>query len=318
MLENLFKNMPFFKTLAQTSKRDGQIFSYLLVCEDIESTKIVAKLLAQMSLCEDLCGVCENCKKILHNSHPDVKVFPEKDRLMVEDSKKIVEESFIKPIFANKKIIIINNIQDSTEQAQNKLLKTLEEPAENVVFILTSSSLEKILPTVRSRCFKVAIPSIDKTKILPYLSGDERSQKLAIALGNGYVTKSIELSKVDNLNDIFDLTCTLFLNLFSSKEAILFSKRLLDEKDRFALILEMFCLIIEDAVMFKANKHAVLRLDSERKKIEEIANLLSIRCLLRLSGLALEASKQLSYNVNIQLIIDNLVMNILEVKYLCK
>ena len=80
----------------------------------------------------------------------------------------------------------------------------------------------------------------------------------------------------------------------------------------------MFCLIIEDAVMFKANKHAVLRLDSERKKIEEIANLLSIRCLLRLSGLALEASKQLSYNVNIQLIIDNLVMNILEVKYLCK
>ena len=318
MLEKLFKDMPFFKNLANASEKTGQGFSYLIISEDICSAKLVAKLLAQLVLCKKMCGECENCQKILHNAHPDVKIFPEKDRLVVDDSKKIVEESFIKPVFANKKVIIINDVQDATEQAQNKLLKTLEEHNDNVVFILTSSSLEKVLPTVRSRCFKVQLPTLDKNKILPYLEGDDRTKKLALALGGGHLTKSIELSKIENLTEIFELAISLFSNLYSSREAILFSKKLLDEKAQLKLVLEMFCLIIEDAILIKTNKQAVIKLESERKKIENIANMLSIKCLLRISELSVEVAKQISYNVSIQLIVDNFVMNILEVKYLCK
>ncbi len=318
MLETIFKDMPFFKSLMDATKKNERIFSYLIACEDIDSALLVAKLFAQFVLCNDLCGECENCQKVLHDSHPDVKIFPEKDRLMVEDSKKIVEESFIKPIFANKKIIIINGMQDATEQSQNKLLKTLEEPVDNVFFILTTSSLERVLPTVRSRCFKIEIPLLEKDKILPYLSGDDRTKDLALAIGEGRLTKSINISKIENLTEIFELTSSLFCDLFSSREAILFSKKMLDEKDHFSLILELFCLIIEDALLIKTNKHAGIKLISERKTIESVANMLSIKCLLRLSELAIAVSKQISYNVNVQLILDNFIMNILEVKYLCK
>ena len=98
----------------------------------------------------------------------------------------------------------------------------------------------------------------------------------------------------------------------------MWSKKLLDEKPSFALVMQILGLVIEDALALKTNKKAKIRLESEGEKLAKIAGELSVKCLVRLSELIVEAMRQLSYNVNFPLIVDNLVMNILEVKYLCK
>ena len=193
MIEHIFKNMTFF--IAFINAQNGRNFSYLIISEAF-SASVVAKLFAQALLCKDMCGKCENCQKIVLGSHPDVKIFPENGRLLVEDSKKIVEESFVRPIFADKKIIIIQNLEDATEEAQNKLLKSLEEPNDSVTYILTTASPEKVLPTIRSRCIKIQIPPVKNSDVAPFLAGDEKTKTLALAIGGGQVAKTIELSKM--------------------------------------------------------------------------------------------------------------------------
>ena len=84
-IEDIFKNMPFFK--AFLNAQNGRNFSYLIISEAF-SASVVAKLFAQALMCKDMCGKCENCQKIALGSHPDVKIFPENGRLLVEDSKK--------------------------------------------------------------------------------------------------------------------------------------------------------------------------------------------------------------------------------------
>lgn len=320
MLENLFKNMTFYKSFLNTIKKGGHVFSYLIVSKDLLSAQTVAKLFAKTILCTNVCGKCENCQKINAGAHPDVKVFPEKnDKLLVEESKRIVEESFVKPIFADKKIIIIQNFENSTEEAQNKLLKSLEEPNESVVYILTASSTEKILPTILSRCVKVEVPPISEKSILPMMQNtDDEIKQISIVAGEGYISKTLELSKKENLIDIFNLAFDILKCLNSSRQAVLWSKKVLDLKDDFDLFIEIFSLIIEDLLLLKANKNAKNKFGFARNKLEELAEELSIKCLINLGKLAVKVVKEKHFNVNFSLIVDNFIMDILEVKYLCK
>ncbi len=105
--------------------------------------------------------------KIENRVDLDIKMYPKNNaKLLVADANEIVSESFIKPVNLPYKIFLINNFDVSTEEAQNKLLKILEEPPKNVYFILSVKNEGKVLPTIKSRC--------DKIKILP-LSQEEIS-----------------------------------------------------------------------------------------------------------------------------------------------
>lgn len=318
MLEDIFKSMPFFQTFLSTLKKGGHVFSYLIVSKDAFSANMVAKLFAQAIICPEMCNECENCKKLQAGGHPDVKIYPEKGKLLVEESKRIVEESFVKPIFAERKVLIVQNIENSTEEAQNKLLKSLEEPNEKVAYVLTSSFPEKILPTIKSRCIKVEVPPLPAQTVLPLLKGDDQEKSLAVAIGGGYLSKTLQLAERGDLQELALLAIELLVKLSSSKQAILWSKRLIDKKEDFSLIMEIFGLVLEDVLLLKTNKKAGIRLEGLRKQLNEVSDELSVKCLVALSGLIVKAMKEIGYNVNFPLVVDNLVMNILEVKYLCK
>lgn len=307
-----------FDTFLKTLNRSTAAHSYLIISKDAFSANEMALLFAQAILCGDMCGECENCKKVVAHSHPDLKFFPESAKLLVEDSKKIVDESFIKPIFADKKIFIISCVDNSTEEAQNKLLKSLEEPNEAVYYILTTANIEKVLPTIRSRCNKIELSPVSEEKILPLLSGDEQTKRLAARLGGGYISKSMQLSKNENLKDIASLALSILCDLTSSREAIKYVKKVIDLKSDFTILVEILNLAIEDALKVKTQKSYKLALDMFSDKILEAANNLSIKCLSSLCLTLNKSVRDLNFNVNLPLVADNLVMNILEVKYLCK
>lgn len=126
----------------------------------------LAHYLCSAVLCESNeapCGVCTGCRLFLSGNHPDIEfVEPEKDRktISVNRVREIVMSASIVPQTAAKRVFLIDNADLMTVQAQNALLKILEEPPETTVFILTCPSRATLLQTVVSRCtiLTVAVP----------------------------------------------------------------------------------------------------------------------------------------------------------------
>ena len=118
-------------------KSNGNVScGYLFYSPDNVTNSFVLKCLARGLLCENNgCGVCPDCLKAQQEVHPDILEFPKEKSLAVNDVKEIIEQANVKPMICSQKVIIINDISVSSEEAQNKLLKTLEEPPKNVYFL---------------------------------------------------------------------------------------------------------------------------------------------------------------------------------------
>lgn len=131
--------------------------------------------LAKSLLCKNKnikpCNNCSICNKIKKNIHPDVKIISSdktKNSFHVEKIRELKSDAYTTPTESEYKIYILKNAQAMTLQAQNAILKLLEEPPKNVIFILTSENKQELLPTVISRCVCFDIGScynLEKEKI---------------------------------------------------------------------------------------------------------------------------------------------------------
>ena len=165
MIDKTIKKHNLVLSFQEELKNKREPHTSLFVSSDGLFAEKMMNTFAQAILCESLCDDCLNCKKLLSGNHPDVMYFPTKNQLLVEDSNKISNESFVRPIFADKKVFIIRDFDKSTAEAQNKLLKIFEEPMPNVYYLLSTTNIEKVLPTIRSRCFKITLPALSKEEI---------------------------------------------------------------------------------------------------------------------------------------------------------
>ena len=112
------------------------------------------------------CGYCDSCRKIKNGVHPDIfEIFPEGASVKIDQVRKIIESYADKPLEAAKKVYIIHEAHTMTPQAQNALLKTLEEPVTQSIIIVLADNLKQLLPTVVSRCqvidFSVGFKQLD-------------------------------------------------------------------------------------------------------------------------------------------------------------
>ena len=121
----------------------AKAFSKILQCEGRETTGLV-----------ESCGKCESCIQMEHHDHPDVIwVSHEKPNVITIDEirEQVINDVDIKPYCSPYKIYIVANAELMNPQAQNALLKTIEEPPEYAVIMLLTSNIDALLPTIRSR-----------------------------------------------------------------------------------------------------------------------------------------------------------------------
>ncbi len=136
----------------------GHISHFYLICGPAGAGKhTLARLLAAAILCREQgrpCLACGPCRKVLSGNHPDFITVdePEKKTVPVETVRAACRELYIRPNESDHKILLFPRAQDMRAEAQNALLKVLEEPPEHGIFFLLSDSPERLLPTVRSRC----------------------------------------------------------------------------------------------------------------------------------------------------------------------
>lgn len=121
--------------------------------------RTIAGIYARALLCRSdgpkPCNACASCRKALGGNHPDLHIVrPEEEgkALGVDEARALQRLIELKPYEGGRAVVIVQSAQDLTHQAQNALLKTLEEPPENTVLMLLAESLSPLLPTILSRC----------------------------------------------------------------------------------------------------------------------------------------------------------------------
>lgn len=317
-ITEVVKKQVFFQNLIK--KRDENLLSnaILFFCEDKFTSKIVLNLTALMiqypMMFELFNENSAEYKKIENGSDLDTKVYPKNaDKLLVSDSNEIVSESYVKPVNLPNKIFVLRNFDSSTEEAQNKLLKVLEEPPKNVFFLLSAQSEDKVLSTIKSRCDKIYINAFSKEDIQNFCQ-----DTLAIILGNGFLGKTLELEKNENLKNVVRFAVSLFSEMKNSKQVVKFSKKFLDLKGEMQTILEVMSLCIEDMIKIKCESENLCKLTPFLQNLKDVEPEFSVWALCEISKKIENLLEKIEFNANLTVSIDNFLLEILEVKYLCK
>ncbi len=105
----------------------------------------------------DACGTCSACRRIARGTHPDVVVLQPGDNgaIKIEPIREVVAAAGYRPFEGRRRVVVVDEADRLTTDAQDALLKSLEEPPASSAFILTSSRPETLLATVRSRCSRL-------------------------------------------------------------------------------------------------------------------------------------------------------------------
>ena len=146
------------------------------------------------------CGQCSSCKKIISGNHPDIILInPSGALIKVDQVRALCSRLVLKPYEAKKRFAIISDAQKLNPEAGNTLLKTLEEPPEHTVFILTALQASDILPTLVSRCQQIRFNPIPLSSIQAYLEnsrGLTATKASAIAaMAGGSITRAESMAK---------------------------------------------------------------------------------------------------------------------------
>lgn len=210
--EDIIGNTEVKEYLTKSIKQKNILHSYLFLGTEAIGKLLIAKEFARKILCledgKDECN-CKSCICFNGYNHPDFYVINEDgEKIKVDTIKNLAEKVIEKPIISSKKVYIINDCEKMNKEAQNALLKTLEEPPEFIVIILISSNENVILNTIKSRCMTVKFKNIDNSLLKNYainVLGYENVSENILKLFYGSIGKAIKLKEYKEKYQDIDL-----------------------------------------------------------------------------------------------------------------
>jgi len=257
----------------------GGRFPHAVLLEGLPGSgrKTLARLIAAAAVCHGAetrpCGACSDCHKSVGGIHPDIEeLVSDKASFGVDLVRdRIRETAYILPNDAAYRVMILPEAQLMTEQAQNALLKVLEEPPSHLIFILTCENRTQMLPTVLSRTVCVPLSGVPEAEALPYLKTqmpqtDENTLRAALLIFDGRIGQVLEMNG-DAFTRIRQLSSQMAAGVASPKELDLLriSGALAAEdksgKELFDGVLGAFKLIIRDALVCRTGYSGRMSVD---------------------------------------------------------
>ena len=293
MFEHIIGNEKIKNELINTINLNKCSHSYLFVGTSGIGKKLIAREFAKMILCEGehkYCNKCKSCIEFDSKNNPDFQeIIPDGANVKIDQIRQMQSKVYESPIISRKKVYIIDDADLMTKEAQNCLLKTLEEPPEFVTIILIGSNESNFLSTIKSRCIILNFENIDSNSIMSFMKENFPKDNISeniIDAANGSIGKAILLKDKQELYASIDKIFNNIenLNLIDTlNTADIIYKSQEDKYD----ILEYI-----NIILFKKLKYNI-----------NYINTISI---------VEDAKKRLKANSNYNMTIDNLIMTIWE------
>lgn len=312
--------------LQSVVKEDKVSHAYIMNGEKGSGKKMLAKLFAMTLLCEkggaDPCTSCHSCIQAESDNHPDIiTVSHEKpNSIGVDDIREQVNNTIdIKPYQSHYKIYIIPQADMMTVQAQNALLKTIEEPPHYAVIILLTENAEMLLPTINSRCVMLKLRNIKDTLIRKYLMEKfevpDYKADICTAFAQGNVGKAIMLANSEHFNEIREEAVHLMQHVHDMEisEIVQAVTRASVYKLEITDYLDIIMIWYRDVLLYKATKDAdrvVLR--DQINYMKEQAKKSSYEGIELILESLEKAKARLKANVNFDLVMELLFLTIKE------
>lgn len=300
--------------------------AYILNGEEGAGKRLLAHLFSMTLQCEKKepspCEECRSCKQAEGHNQPDIIwVTHEKPgSIGVEDVRgQVVGDMQIKPYSSPYKIYIIDEAEKLTVQAQNALLKTIEEPPAYGIVIFLTTNKDSFLPTILSRCVVLDLKPAANESIMRYLMEQVRvpdyKAKVCVAFAQGNVGKAVKLASSENFDEMKLHVIKLLKNIETMQisELLDYLKDISDYKDNIHDYLDLMLVWFRDVLLFKVTKDAnVLVLREEMSAISQRAGSSSYEGLEEIIVALDKAKARLRANVNFELVMELLLLTIKE------
>ncbi|HEY4553992.1 MAG TPA: DNA polymerase III subunit delta' [Bacillaceae bacterium] len=323
--EQLKNEQPLAAKMLESSKAKERIaHAYLFEGEHGTGKKAASLLFAKSLFCEapvgslDPCGSCVNCKRIRNGNHPDVHlVEPDGLSIKIDQIRSLRKEFSKSGVESGQKLYIIADAEKMTVQAANSLLKFLEEPNSKTTAILITEQLQRILPTILSRCQVISFRSLPAHFFVAKLLEEGVHSVKAPLLAA--VTNNLEEALGLNGDDWFAQARKIVLKLYEAlKQNPLQAMTAIQEdwighfkeKAQIDQGLTLLLLIYKDVLYIQLGKEGQLVYPDQRSRLEGDALHTSSRRLSEQMTAILEAKRKLNSNMNPQLLMEQLVLNL--------
>ena len=300
--------------------------AYIINGERNAGKEFIAKVFAMALQCEqkeaEPCGECHSCKQALSNNQPDIiYISHEKPNTIgVEDIRaQINNDIVIKPYSSPRKIYIVNEGEKMTPQAQNALLKTLEEPPEYAVIVILTTNVEALLPTVLSRCvvlnMKPVSDALVKKYLMEQLGVPDYKANICVAFARGNIGKAKLLASSEEFEKVKDEAISLVKNINDMEihEIVKAIKKISEYKFDVNDYLDILMAWYRDVLFFKATKDVnSLVFKEEIQQIMRVSDRSTYEGIETIVNALQSAKKRLEANVNCDLTMELLLLAIQE------
>lgn len=300
--------------------------AYILSGEKGSGKKLLAGIFAQTLQCKEHgtepCMECQSCKQAVNGNQPDIiRVSHEKpNSISVEDIRtQLNGDMMIRPYSSPYKIYIVDEAQKLTAEAQNALLKTIEDPPSYGVILLLTTNTGSLLPTIRSRCVTLHLKPVSSALIKEHLMGEyeipEYRADICTAFAQGNVGKAKRLALSESFGEMLEHAVHLmkYISEMEVNDLIEDLKRINVYKMEIDDYLDLLMIWYRDVLLFKATRDAdSIIFSDELISIREKAVSSSYEGLERIINALQKAKLRLNANVNFDLAMELLLLTMKE------
>ena len=298
--------------------------AYIINGEKSSGKEFIARVFAMTLQCEkggtEPCQECHSCRQALSDNQPDIiYVSHEKpNTISVDDIRaQINNDIAIKPYSSPYKIYIMNEAEKMTPQAQNAILKTLEEPPEYAVIMLLTSNVNSLLPTILSRCvvLKPVADDLVRNFLMQQLQVPDYKAEVCVAFARGNIGKAKSLASSEDFDNIKNEALSLlkYIQDMDLSEITAAIKKITEYKLQINDYLDLIAIWYRDVLLFKATSdvnHLVFR--EEISAIRRVAQRSSYEGIEEVIEALDKAKRRLDANVNFDLTMELLMLEIKE------
>ena len=306
-------------SLISSKKSNKILHSYIFEGPKGIGKKTISKAFSNLLLCEtnndSSCGMCKSCKLFLANSHPDITIISPEKSISVEQIRDMVKDMGVKPYYGKKKICIIENAEKMTIGAQNSLLKTLEEPPEYALIILTTENINLLLSTVVSRCVIKKFSRNTKNELNDYILSnypeEEKRSQIIISLADGIIGNVDEMLNNPEFFSLRTECINIIEKIYNGTrlEATQTSDFFIKQKDNIDLVLGIMILLLRDLlILIETNNDELVINHDYINTLKDLSKVVKQPTINNGINGVIEAKKVMNMNANFNITIEVMIL----------